>query len=75
MGPVGHAAGEELVEGFGVVVVFEVAELVDDDVLDAVDGGLDEGQIEGDAALGGTASPAGVCRVDGVNCRYPRRAI
>jgi len=43
--PVGHTAGYELIEGRGVVVVFEVAELVHDDVVDAVDGCLDEVKV------------------------------
>ena len=47
MGPVGHIAFEEAVEAGGVVAVDQVAEFVEDDVFDALFGGLDQARVEG----------------------------
>ena len=57
--PVGHAASEQAVEGRGVVVVLEVAELVHDDVVDAVDGHLDEVESEGYPTFAAATPPTG----------------
>jgi hypothetical protein len=44
--PIGQAAGEQLIELCGMVVFDGVAELVHDDVVDAVEGDQDQIEIE-----------------------------
>ena len=55
--PVRHAAGEQAVKCLGVVMVLQVAELVHDDVLNAVYRGLNQGDVERDATGGSATSP------------------
>lgn len=46
--PIGHAAGQKTVKGWGVIVDSEVAKFVHDDVVDAVHWGFDEFGVEQD---------------------------
>ena len=62
--PVGHDTFEEVPEAGAVVGEAEVAELVDDDVVDALDRGPDEVQVEAEDAVGAHRTPAGLIPAD-----------
>ena len=47
-----------------MIMVFQVAKLMHDDILDAMDGGFYQVQIKCDTAFGATASPAPVHGTD-----------
>ena len=56
--PIGEDFSEEAVEGRAVGVHFEVAEFVEDDVVDAVDGCPDEVWIDDDSSVPAATAPA-----------------
>lgn len=60
----GAEAGDLVPEGAGMVEVPEVGELVEDDVVADLGGGLDEAPVEADAAAGGAGAPSGALVAD-----------
>ena len=56
--PVGHAAAQQLIERRAVTVNLQMAKLVCEHVIDAVDRRLDQVQIQQDMARPGATSPA-----------------
>src|SRR5919202_3913225 len=56
--PVGHGGIEERIVSLAVIVLFEVAELVDDHVVDVGDRSLDQARIEQDFPVTAATAPA-----------------
>ena len=56
--PIGLAAGQQCVERPGMVVVFQVTQLMHDDVFDTVYRHLNQFKVKGDAARWAATAPA-----------------
>ena len=62
--PVGHDSLEQVPEAGAMMREAQVAELVDDDVVDALDRGADEVQIEAQYAVDAHRTPTGLIPAD-----------